>query len=220
MAVIDVTPNDDDTLTISLGNESGRFVEIEPLVFRSIDGTSKIVFQEGKDGKVAYLFPFNSPPQAAIHRPWYDSSLFHWTVLGVSVGIFATAFLFWPAIAFSVRGLQSPRIRRTWFSAVLSCLAWLMCLVSLGFVGGLGYVLMDPNEIAFGLPKPMKMLMAVTQVCAVLAGLTIFGSLIAWRNRYWRFTGRLHYTLVALAGVAFVWFLYNWNLLTFGLNEI
>jgi hypothetical protein len=44
----------------------------------------------------------------------------------------------------------------------------------------------------------------------------VLGCLVAWWQGYWRFTGRLHYTLVALAGVAFIWFLYSWNWLTLG----
>jgi hypothetical protein len=48
----------------------------------------------------------------------------------------------------------------------------------------------------------------------------VIACLIAWKNRYWRVTGRLHYTLVALAGIGFTWFLHYWNLLTFGVAGI
>jgi hypothetical protein len=215
-----VTANDDNTLSVGLGDSSRRFIEVEPLVFREVDGPGKIVFQEGKDGKIQYLFPYNMSILSAVRRPWYDTTLVQLGLLGGSAAIFATALLFWPAIAFSVRGLQSPRIRRTWFSAILSCLAWLLSVVSIGFVAGLAYVMIDPNDIAFGMTPPLRALMASTQIYAVLAGLTVLGSLIAWRQRYWRFTGRLHYTAVALAGVGFTWFLYNWNLLTFGFTGI
>ena len=92
--------------------------------------------------------------------------------------------------------------------------------VSLGFVVGLTFVIADPNEITFGMWPALKVLFAVTQVCAVFAALTVLGCLIAWKNRYWRVAGRLHYTLVALAGVGFTWFLYYWNLLTFGLDRL
>ena len=34
-----------------------------------------------------------------------------------------------------------------------------------------------------------------------------------WIGRYWSMLGRAYYTLVALATVGFVWFLYYWNLL-------
>jgi hypothetical protein len=71
------------------------------------------------------------------------------------------------------------------------------------------------DQILYGLSPLTKTLLIASPVCAVLAALTLIGSLIAWRRRYWRFTGRLHYTLVALAGLGFVWFLYSWNLLTF-----
>jgi hypothetical protein len=53
----------------------------------------------------------------------------------------------------------------------------------------------------------------LAQFCTVLVALTVLGCLIAWLAGYWRLGGRLHYTLVALAGVGFVWFLYHWNLL-------
>jgi hypothetical protein len=32
-------------------------------------------------------------------------------------------------------------------------------------------------------------------------------------RHYWGLAARVHYTLVVLAGLAFVWFLYYWNLL-------
>src|SRR5262249_38215027 len=137
-----------------------------------------------------------------------------------SIGILTSALLFWPAIAFSVRGLQSPRIKRTRFSGVLSCLAWLFSLVSMVLTMGLAYVMREPSEIAFGLTPLLKGLMAMTEGCAVLAALTVIACLIAWIKGYWRVTGRLHYTLVALAGIGFIWFLYYWNLLTFGLEGI
>src|SRR5262245_13510021 len=56
MGVFDVSMNDDDTLTISIGGRAGRFVEVEPYVFRELDGPDRFVFQEDQDGKVRYLF--------------------------------------------------------------------------------------------------------------------------------------------------------------------
>ncbi len=40
-------------------------------------------------------------------------------------------------------------------------------------------------------------------------------TLLAWRGRYWSLAGRLHYTLVTLGALAFVWWLNYWNLLGF-----
>jgi CubicO group peptidase (beta-lactamase class C family) len=217
LSVFDVSVNDDNTLTIGTPGGSQRYVEVEPLVFRELDGTRKVVFQEGKDGHVLYAFLADVPPLSAVRREWYDLSVVHWAILGVSLGIFATALLFWPTIAFSIRGLQSPRINRTRFSGLVSCLAWLLSVVSLAFVAAIVFILRDPSDIVFGVPPLLKHLLVIPPICAGLTIFIVLGCLLAWRNRYWRVTGRLHYTLVALAGVGFTWFLYNWNLLTAGL---
>jgi hypothetical protein len=220
MGVFKVSPNDDDTVTISLGDNTRRYVEVEPFVFRQLDGTGKVVFQEDDKGRVRYLFVSDFPPLSAVRREWYERTVVHWGLLGASTAIFASALLFWPAIAFSVRGMQSPRIRRTRLSGLLSCLGWLLSGVCVAFVAGSAFVLKDPNEIVFGLPPLLKGLVAVTPFCAILTGIVLLGCLLAWKNRYWRVTGRVHYTLVALAGVAFTWFLYYWNVLTFSFDRI
>jgi hypothetical protein len=220
MGVVKVSVNDDDTLTISSGDRARRYVEVEPFVFREIDGPRKIVFQEDKDGRMRYLFFAEFPPLSAVRRQWYDLSTVQLGVLAGSAAIFASALLFWPVIAFSIRGLKSPRITRTRFSGLLSSLAWLSCAAGIAFLIGVAVVLREPNEIAFGLTREMRGLLALTQICLVLAAATVLGTVIAWRNRYWRVSGRLHYTLVALAGVGFTCFLYYWNLLTFGLDGL
>jgi CubicO group peptidase (beta-lactamase class C family) len=220
MGVFKVAVNDDDTLTISIGDNSRRFVEMEPFVFREVDGPRKVVFKEDENGRVLYLFPADAAPVAAERREWYERSPVHWGLLWGSMAIFASALLYWPVIAFSVRGLPSPQITRTRMSAIVSCLAWILSVASIAYAVALAFVLKDPSQIVFGLTPSLKWLLALTPLCGVLAVLTVLGCVIAWRYRYWRVSGRLHYTLVALAGVGFTWFLYYWNLLTFGFGAI
>ena len=220
MDAFNVTVNDDDSLTIRRGDDAHRYVEVEPLVFREVDGTRQVVFQEDAQGQVRHLFLADAAPVAAVRRESYERSWVQLGLLGGSLAVFASALLFWPAIAFSVRGLNSPRIRRTRFSGALSLLAWLFCGACIALAAALTFVLSDADEVAFGLTPTVRILLAATQVCAVLAGLTVLGCLVAWLKHYWRLTGRLHYTLVALAGIGFTWFLYHWNLLTFGFSGI
>ena len=51
----------------------------------------------------------------------------------------------------------------------------------------------------------------------ILAAVQTVGALVysvlAWKDSYWGVAGRVYYTLVTLAAVAFVWFLNYWNLL-------
>lgn len=219
-STLKVSLNDDDTLTVRIGDTARCYVEKEPLVFRELDGERQIVFKEGKDGQVDYLFLADFAPLSAIRRAWYERSEVQLGLAAATLAIFVSALLFWPAIAFSVRGLQSDTIQRTRFSAVLSCLAWILSLICVVLVAGLAFALSDTAEITFGLTPLVQRLMALPQVCVVLAALTVLGCVAAWKNRYWRVSGRVHYTLVALAGIGFTWIFYYWNLLTFGLKGI
>jgi CubicO group peptidase (beta-lactamase class C family) len=215
-----VAVNDDDTITVTSGTGSRRFVEVEPLVFRELDGQQRVVFQQDNTGNIAYVFFADQASRSAVRKRWYELHDLQMDLLGGLAAVFSSALLFWPALAFTVRGGYSPEIKRNWRSGALSCVAWLLSVVSLGFVTGLILLIADPNEISFGMWPALKVLLAVTQVCAVLAALTVLGCLMAWKNRYWRLSGRLHYTLVAAAGVVFVAWMYQWNLLTFGFRDL
>jgi CubicO group peptidase (beta-lactamase class C family) len=218
VSVFKVSVNDDDTLTIGLGDNAHRYVEVEPMVVRQVDGTRKFVFQKDDKGRIAYLFPADTAALAAVRHEWYESSGAQLGLLIGCVVVFLTALLFWPVIAFSLRGLTSPNIIRTRFSAALSWIGWLTSAVYLAILVGLGIVLTDVNSIAYGVTPALKGLLLTSQLGAALAGLTVIACVIAWKQRYWRLSGRLHYTLVALAGIGMTWFFYYWNLLTFGLQ--
>ena len=86
-----------------------------------------------------------------------------------------------------------------------------MSIACLGFAVCVGFVLVDSEEIAFGLTPLLRVLLIVAQVSAVLAALTVVACMIAGKHGYWRLSGRVHYTLVALAGVGFVAWLYYWS---------
>jgi hypothetical protein len=214
-----ISVNDDGSLSAGSGPRMRRYVQVEPLVFQQVDGRDRIVFREDDQGHITHLFFSDVPAIALVRHTGIEDTRLHWGLLVGAMVVFGTALLFWPAIAFSLRGMRSSSIRRTGFSALLSCLGWLLSATCVGFVAGLlivFIVLNDPEQIAFGTPRVLKHLLLVPQVCVALTAITLIGSLIAWTKGYWRLTGRLHYTLVALAGVGFCWFLSYWNLLQFG----
>lgn len=215
LSIAEVTINPDETITITVAEKASRYVEKEPFLFRELDGTREALFQTDKEGNVVHLFFGNGPHSSAIKLRWYETSTVQLGLLFVSLGVFATAVLIWPAVGWTLRGLTSETIRRTWLSALLSWLTWLMCLLGILFVGGLTAVLTDPSEIAFGLTPLAQKLLWLPPVIAGLSVITLLGCLLAWIARYWRVSGRLHYTLVALAGVGLVWFMYHWNLLVY-----
>jgi hypothetical protein len=65
----------------------------------------------------------------------------------------------------------------------------------------------------FGVSTIYKIVLGLGVVSAVLTvGALIYG-VLAWKRSYWGIGSRVHYTLVTVAAVAFVWFLNYWNLL-------
>ena len=69
--------------------------------------------------------------------------------------------------------------------------------------------------IAYGEMSTINLILttwlAAAALTIVLAGLTI----AAWKQDFWGRMARIHYSLVALAALTFVWFLNYWNLLGF-----
>lgn len=62
-------------------------------------------------------------------------------------------------------------------------------------------------------PPLMNALLAIPILTTVMTpGLAIL-ALLAWKNRWWSLSGRLHYTSLTLATLAFIGWLHHWNLL-------
>jgi hypothetical protein len=72
-----------------------------------------------------------------------------------------------------------------------------------------------PLDLFFGVSGIWK---AILFIPILTTGLTILLPIFTvqvWRKNYWSLTGRLHYSLVTLAAIAFIPFLIYWNLLGF-----
>lgn len=213
-----VKVNSDQTISITRGDSTRRYVEVEPYRFREEDGMNEVLFQANEQGQVVHLFGKNSPPSSSVKVQWYESSM---VVLGLGIGclvLLLTGLVHWPVVGWMLRGTTHPTVRRSTMSGFLSVLGWLLCLVSVAFFVSLTLMLLEPDDIVFGNTGTIMKLLLVPQVIAGLAGLVLLGTLIAWFAGYWKFTGRLHYTLVSLAGLGFVWLLWQWNLLSWGMR--
>ncbi len=68
----------------------------------------------------------------------------------------------------------------------------------------LAVVLDNPGEIVFGVPQSLRVALALPLAAAVLTAVSLVFVLLAWRRRYWRWWGRIYYTVVALAAAVFL----------------
>jgi len=218
---IQATPEGELRVTGLLGPQPTYWVELEPMVFTSVSGNlpegTLLVFKAGGapgEEDTQYAFFFDG---AYIRQPWYGANSLHLGLLGLSLFIFLSAVIAYPA-----RGLVRRHYRKTYPDAVpptplgerLALWAgWVFALLSLLFWVIFSLVMSDLNSLVFGLPPAVNVLMVIPYVLGVLAaGLLVF-AVLAWVKKYWTVSGRIFYTLLALAAAAHMWFLSYWNLI-------
>lgn len=214
-AVADVSADGDTLVLKGPSSVPLRFVEIEPLVFGEVDGQEKLIFREDPSGRITHLFVGSFPSVPLERLAWYQTPTFAVTLLAVCGLLLISALLGWPLAAFLTSGGRGVDTEPTVGSHVASWIAWLTCLAIVAWVAAFLIAMIDPRELTYGMPPTLDALLRLSPVLAALAACVLVCALVAWKNHYWRFSARVHYTCVLAACVAMVWFLNYWNLLRF-----
>jgi CubicO group peptidase (beta-lactamase class C family) len=215
MMAIKVAPTKEGTLLVALPGAVGggrQYVEVEPWVFRQLEGRDTIVFKPETDGRIKYAFTDGIPHMGLVKLSWNETPGFHYFLIGLCVFLFLTATLGWPLAALSrflcrrkCEGVKGPKAAR-WLAGLMSALFIVFLLLVLA-------ALSDQKAAMVGLPPMLKIGLALPLIAAVLAAGVLFFVIKAWTRKYWTRCHRLHYTLVFVAALAFLWFLNFWNLL-------
>jgi hypothetical protein len=179
-----------------------RWLEIEPLLFRSADSPDYIVFRENEGGDITEL---HASGRTYERIGWWEQAPFHMGVLASCV----IAFLAYP-LSRCVRAVRrrraSPEGR-----AARGC-AVFVALANLAFIVGLAVFIRDLGAIA-PLPLPVVSWLSIPLASvAVTALLPVFVAL-AWRDKWWTRRERLGYSTFVVFAVTFMTFLNYWKLL-------
>jgi len=218
---VTVSIADDGALVTEQGDNTDRWVEIDPLVFQHASDGRRIAFGE-RDGEIRFLFRDGSP--TALGRvEWVEQLQLHGILALVTMLGALSAVVGWPSGALYRRlraeqagtagdvrwatflGSRVNRAKLVAGGATLALLGGLLVLVVHFAVTPLS-VLSDP-------PLTFKLLFV-----GPLLGLVGTVGSVGYAVRLWlsRTGGRLtraHYTLVAASLVGLCWLLWNWNLL-------
>ncbi len=207
-----VAPTKEGTLLVKMPGEVRQYAELEPLVFREVDGQSKLVFKEDSRGRVTAAFAGDIPHMALLKLKWYERPMFQYLIIALCVLFFVIAAIGWPAAALSrkicrrkIEGNPAPRMAR-WLAGLMSgCFLLFLMLTAASFS--------DITEILFGVPSLFKIALVFPLIAGFLAiGVLVF-TVLAWAKKYWYGCRRLTYTLILGAGIAFLWLLTFYNLL-------
>jgi len=197
---------------LSGGDEPGRWVEIEPLVFQREGSEQRIAFGEDKQGCITHLFARGHTPGAFDRAAWYQNPAFHQVLVSVCLLIFLTTALGSPLAALIRRLIDrrqqlAPAVRQArWLAFGVGALNVLFLVLAV--------TLISTGSLHLEVPMEVKALFVVPLLTSAMTlALPILG-VRAWPAT-WSVLGRLHYVLVTLAAFAFIWFLNVWNLLGF-----
>ncbi len=219
-AQIDVTATSDATLLLTGLGDPIRWVEVEPLVFRPAGGQplasdNCLVFRENEEGQITHFFLTNMASTAFERVPWYETTSFTFGLLGICTALFISMIMFLPVRFFIDRRKGKAKTPSSMWARLGRWLAGGFSLLNVLSVVGFLIAVSNPNLSAYGIPSFVVGLLPIALVASALAITSLAFAMLAWKQRYWSFAGRVHYTIVTLAALAFIWLLNNWNLLGF-----
>jgi len=191
-----------------IANTGTRWRQIAPLLFAQVDGHRRLVFREDAAGRILDMCASPHCISAQIRQPWWNTSAAQYAWIGISGGILVCALLAFPIVAFVTRAQSKPA-----GSKLARLYAWLTAAIFLTGAILVGLASEDQHSTVFAIPTLMRIGMQVWLVTTVLSlGLLVF-TLVGWKQRWWRATGRIAYTVVTLATCSALFWLRNWNLL-------
>jgi CubicO group peptidase (beta-lactamase class C family) len=195
---------------------SKQWTQVEPLVFQEVGGQDTMVFKEDQQGNITHVFLSPMPHSACIKLQGIHNPVFHYILL-VICGLFFLSTWRWPFAALYKKLCRRKDKKRKgheliWARLLAGIMSTLYILTFIGLI----IVFSDAVGLLFGSAVPfLKIVLAIPLLAVLLTLSTLFFTILAWVKKYWTPCERIHYTLVTLASLAFIWFLHYWNLLGF-----
>ncbi len=221
LSAVNIGADQDGYLTLNLTGEPQQFVEVEPGVYeaRFMEGTNfveQIAFVKDSQGRS--LMAAGGPVFNMIKVPWYGSSALAGLILGGNLLLFITAVGGWiyASLGRFIRKEKSsaPKPALAGRIAAAAC-----CLLLLVLVFGMVGMLSDIHP-AFGVPRifvegtdDLNSLLALPYLILLSSAAMLIFTVLAWLKKYWTRGARVHYTVLTLSSLGFVWLMLYVNLL-------
>jgi len=214
-----VSSNKEGVLQIEgMKNQSGelkRWREIAPLIYREIDGLERIGFRRDASGAVGEMLPFPTIYEGQ-RVPWCASKTFIGLLMGGSLLLALLTVLLWPVAVMIRKRYQRP-LFSTKSDRVLYFLSRIVCLTEVVFILAPIVALSQGLEHIVILGDAINPWLQAFHVIGwiLMAGVVL---LIIAAVRFVRLPGhglwfRAHAILLAMGGIAFGVFAWQYHLL-------
>lgn len=218
-----VSANPDHTISVDelkdLNGQPKKLEEIGPLMFRAVHGQDLVGFKRDDRGNLVLVidFPFFVFQRAS----WQLNSALNLTLLVGAIIIFVLTLIFWPTAAllrrhYDYKLILTPRQRQ------LRLLVRLACLFDLLFLCGFAaFFMVSEKDIGLLSPRfnPLLRLIQIIGWIGVLGTIAaLYNVMLSWADRGRWLWSKLGDAVVVLGCLAFVWFVFVWNMLHWSLR--
>ena len=186
-----------------------RFAAAGTDVFRRVDGPGALTFVK-KEGRLTHALldmPFQMGPIILEPIPWYHTVRFQRVLIIVLRGMAATV-LVWPIAALVQRWRRRPRSLAVPLAHRLLAATGALPLLLNPF-----WIRAVTAELAYGVSRKAQLLLLIPSAATLMTIATGYCALAAWGRRQGSPLGRVHYTLVWVTMLLYLWVLNHWNLL-------
>jgi len=214
-----VTSDKDGILTVE-GNKNQRgelkkWKEVAPLVYNEVDGNERIAFRHDASANVTEMLPFPAIYEGQ-RVPWFNNKRIINPIIGANLVLVFLTVLLWPIAAMVRRRYQRPLFagkgdRVLYFLSRIVCLGELIFILApvIAFSQGLEHIVIlgdaiDPWLQALHIFGWILMAGLILLIVAAIRFATLPG------QRFWF---RAHTILLALGGIAFGLFCWQYHLL-------
>lgn len=200
----------------NLRGQTKKWLEVEPYVYREINGPDRVAFRRDQNGKVTDLLP-NAPIYLAQRVSGFRSKTLLLPLVGGSLAFILLTLLLCP-VAVVVRKRHRHALLPDRRSRILYLLSRVVCLLFVGMIAALAIPFSRvENDISF-LGDRINPWLRTSQVFGWLGAAGVFILILAlirfWRTASIGWWTRVHSTLLMFAALVLVWFAWQWHLLS------
>lgn len=218
-----VSANDDHTITVDIlkdpNGKPKKLEEIGPLMYRAVNGQDHVGFKRDYAGNLTLVTDF--PVFVFQRSPWYVNTSLNLPIIIIAVSLFVLTVVFWP-IAALLRRHYLQKLNVSQERRRLRVLTRLVCLINIVFLAAfLMFFTMSEKNIDVLSPR-FNPLLRIIQLVGWLGVIGTIAALLnavrAWKEPQGWSWAKIGETLIALACLLFVFFVFNWNMLHWSLR--
>jgi len=205
----------EDGVLKTIGTETTRWIETQPLTFREENGLGTLVFREDAKGQITHMFIGEQPYMALERVDFKDSIILHAVLATTAILLFFTTTVSWPFAALIRRQYDVKLNRRTCIPRLAYISAWSASFLFIVVAVFLAVGLRDPYSVIFDIPVWIKIILVLSMFSTLMTAGTSIYTVLIWKSGKGSIWGRVYYTAVVLALIATSWQLNHWKLLGF-----